>query len=233
MKKVGIIIFIVALVAGVVLANLSSFGRFSTKFFDVSMNFGSVSGSGTIIKETRNIADFKSLDVGGVFRVEVTAQKDFKVEVESDDNLLPFIKTDVREGTLHIETDKRLRSNSPIVVRISAPDIENLETSGASNISIENIKNARLGLDSSGASKVSVQGETSVLVVDVSGASRIDAGSLSAGTAKVDASGATNVAVNVADELNANATGASRIIYSGAVKNLVKKTSGAGSVSPK
>jgi len=233
MKKAGIIIFIAALVAGVVLANVSSFGRLGTKFFNVSMNFGGVSGSGNVVKETRDISDFKSLDVGGVFRVEVIAQKDYKVEIESDDNLLPLIRTEVRGSTLHIEADKHLKSNSPIVIRISAPDIENVEASGASNISLGNVKNERLGVDSSGASKISVQGETSELIVDVSGASRIDADTLNAKTAKVGASGASNVMVNVANELNVDASGASKIVYSGAVKNVVKKTSGASSVTQK
>lgn len=230
MKKIGLIIFIFALVAGVILANMSSFGRISTKIFNVSLDFGSVSGSGNIVKQTRDISDFKSLDVGGVFKVEVTAQKDFKVEVESDDNLLPLIRTEVRGGTLHIDADKHLKSSSPIVIRVSAPDIENLEASGVSNISVVNVKNERLSIDSSGASKITVQGDTSNFVVDVSGASRIDAASLNASTAKVGASGASNVAVNVTDELSVDASGASKITYSGTPKNIVKKTSGASSV---
>jgi len=233
MKKAGIIIFIAALVAGVVLANMSSFGRLGTKFFNVSMDFGAVSGSGNIIRETRDITDFKSLDVGGVFRVEVTAQKDFNVEIEADDNLLPLIRTEVCGSTLRISSDRRLKSNSPILIRVSAPDIENLEASGASSVSVGNLKNIRLGVDSSGASKISIQGETSEFVVDVSGASRVDADTLNAGRAKVDATGASNVSVNVSSELNADASGASKIIYSGSAKSVVKRASGAGSVTQK
>ena len=233
MKKVGIIVFVIALVVGVVLANMSSFGRLGTKFFNVSMNFGGVSGSGNVVKEARDIRDFQSLDVGGIFRVEITAQKDFSVEVEADDNLQPLIKTEVRGGTLHIEADKHLKSNSPIVIRVSAPDIENLEASGVSNISLGNIKNERLGIDSSGASKISVQGETSELVIDVSGASCIDADALRTSSAKVGASGASSVTVSVSNDLAADASGASKIFYSGTAKNVVKKTSGASSVTQK
>ena len=232
MKKLGIIIFIFALVAGVILANMSSFGRIG-KIFNVSLNFGGVSGSGNIVKQTRDISDFKALDVGGVFKVEVTAQKEFKVEVESDDNLLPLIRTEVRDGTLYVEADKHLKSSSPIIVRVSAPDIENFGASGASNISVTNIKNDHVGVDSSGASKISIQGDTRDLAVDVSGASRIDAASLNTAIAKVGASGASNVAVTVSDELTVDASGASKITYSGTPKNIVKKTSGVSSVTQK
>jgi putative autotransporter adhesin-like protein len=109
MKKVGFIIFIVALVAGVILANLSGFGRLGSSPFNVSFNFGKVSGSGNVITETRDVRDFSSIDVSGIFKVEATAQKDFRVEVQTDDNLLPFITTEVRDGVLHIEAEKRLK----------------------------------------------------------------------------------------------------------------------------
>jgi hypothetical protein len=230
MKKVGIIIFIAALVAGVIFAKMSSFGKLETKVFNFSMDFGGVSGSGNIVKETRDITDFKSLDVGGVFKVEVTAQEDYRVEIESDDNLLPLIKTEVRGSTLHIEADKHLKSNSPIVIRISAPDIDGLEASGVSNISLRNVKNKRLGVESSGASRISIQGETSELAATVSGASHIDADTLNAETAKVDASGASVVTVNVSNQLNAYASGASKILYAGGAK-IVKNTSGGSSVT--
>lgn len=231
MKKIGIIIFIFALVTGVLLANMSSFGRVG-KIFNVSMNFGSVSGSGNIEKETRDVGDFRSIDVGGVFRVEATAQKDKSVEVEADDNLLPLIKTEVRGGTLYINADKRLRSSSQIVIRVSAPNIDSINSSGVANVSVSNVKNDKLGIDASGASKVSVQGETSQLTIDVSGASHIDADSLTALTARIGASGASNVLVNASNELNVDASGASKVIYSGTAR-VTKSTSGGSSVSQK
>jgi hypothetical protein len=233
MKKIGIIIFAVALLAGVIIANLCSFGRLGARLFNVSFNVGSVSGSGNIVKDKRDVSGFKSVDVGGVFKVEVTAQKDFEVEVMADDNLLQYIKTEVDGGVLKIETEKRIISHEPILVRVSAPDIENIEASGASNVSLTNLKNTRLGVDTSGASKVSIEGETAKLTIDVSGASKIDAENLKADSANVDASGASSVNVNVSNELTADATGASKIIYSGNVKNVTKKTSGASSISQK
>ncbi len=233
MKKVGIIIFILALVAGVILANLSSFGRLGSKFCNVSFNFGGVAGSGNVVTETRDIRDFNSIDVSGVFKVEVAAQKNFGVDVQADDNLLPLIKTDVSGGVLHIDAEKHLKTSSPIVVRISAPDIENIEATGATNITVKNLKSEEFGLNASGASKVSVQGSASEFNIEVSGASNVDASDLTAESAKIDASGASIVTVNVSNDLNVDASGASKVFYSGTPKNVVKKASGASSVSPK
>jgi hypothetical protein len=117
-------------------------------------------------------------------------------------------------------------------IRISAPNIERVEASGASRINISNLMNSEITLDMSGASKINLAGETSKLTVDVSGASQIDAGGLSAIMANINASGASYVNVNVSKDLTADASGASRITYSGPA-HVSKSTSGASSVSQK
>ncbi len=233
MKKVGVIIFACALVLGLVVANIFSFGRVKDRFFNFSFNFGSEQGSGRTASEVRNVSGFKAVDVGGVFQVEIVAQKEHSVEIEADDNLLQFIKTDVRNGVLNIETSRRLKTSNPLRIRITAPDIEELEVSGAATVAAVNLKNDGLKVDSSGASKIKVAGETAKLVVDVSGATKVDADELTAENVTVEASGASSVRVNVSGNLRARTSGASSVVYSGNPKDVVKKTSGAGSVSPR
>ena len=233
MKKVGIIIFAVALIIGLVVSNLFSFGRTSSRFFNFSMDFGGVHGSGNVASEKRDISGFKSVDVGGVFQVEITAQKEFSVEVLADDNLLPLIKTEVDGDTLRIETEKRLKSSNPIIVRISAPDIDDLDVSGAANVTVNNIKNEGLTVGGSGASKIAVTGETAKLTVDVSGATKVDAENLKAENASIDASGASKVSVNVTGELRTEASGASKIVYTGTPQSVENDTSGASRVTQK
>src|SRR5687767_8192649 len=120
MKKIGIIVFILAILVGVVFANILSFGKASGKLFNFSFVSG-VRGSGVAGSEVRNISDFSGVDVGGVFQVEILAGKEFEVVIEADENLLQFIKTDVESGVLKISTRERLKSDNPIRVRISAP----------------------------------------------------------------------------------------------------------------
>lgn len=233
MKKVGIIFFAAALILGVVLANIISFGNIGSRIFRFSANFGGVSGSGNIVTDKRDLTGFKAIDVGGIFKLEVTAQQDYSVEVVADDNLQPIIKTEIDGDVLRISSDRHIKSHGPILIKISAPDIENVEASGASNVNVSNLKNAEFAIDTSGASKVAVQGETELLNIDVSGASNINAEGLKAGNARVDASGASKVSVFAVDELRAEASGASKIVYTGTPKNFTNKTSGASSVSQK
>lgn len=233
MKKVGVIIFAAALIVGLVVSNLFSFGRVKDKLFNFSFNMGSEHGSGQMASDLRSTGAFHAVDVGGVFQVEITAQKDFSVEVEADDNLLQFIKTEVHRGTLKIETSRRLKSDNPIRIRVSAPDIDELEVSGVANVTLNDLKNGGLEIDASGASKIKVTGETMKFVVDVSGATKVDGESFQAENATVEASGASHVKVNVSGNLRADTSGASSVVYYGTPKDIVKKTSGASSVSPK
>ena len=233
MKKVGIMIFAVALTIGLVVSNMFSFGRSDSKFFNFSFNFRGVPGSGNATSEKRDLSGFKSVEVGGVFQVEITAQKEYSVEVFADDNLLPLIKTEVDGNTLSIETERRISPSSPIRVRISAPDINKLDISGVANVTLNDIKNDNLAIDSSGASKIAVTGQTGKLSIDVSGASKIDAENLKAENASVESSGASKINVNVSGELRSNLSGASRVVYTGTPTNIVTKKSGGSGVSQK
>lgn len=232
MKKIGILIFIVAIIVGVFFVNLFSFGRGAGKL--ISFSVGSrIKGSGVPGSEVRAVRDFRGIDVGGVFQVEVTAGKEYSVQVQADDNLLPHIRTEVEHGILQIETAEGIKSENPLRVIVTAPDIASIEASGASMVSVTGIKRAALEVSASGKSNVKVNGETDELNVEASGASSVDTESLKTQTASVDSSGASRVSVFVKSQLTSSASGASRILYSGNPASVQKSTSGVSSVVQK
>lgn len=230
MKKKALIIFAVALVAGCLLANILPFGRVSNRIFNISFGSG-VRGSGVTASEKRSVDGFTGVDVGGIYQVELVAQKDFSVEVEGDDNIVPLVKTYVSGGVLRIEGEKRFNSQNPIIVRVSAPTIESIDASGACKVSAADLKSQKLSIDTSGASEIKLSGEAASLTIDVSGASSVNAEDLRAESASVDASGASSVSVFATGRLVADASGASKINYSGNPANVEKKATGASRVS--
>lgn len=232
MKKLGIIIFASALIIGLVVSNIFSFGRVRDRLFHFSIDLGSEKGSGKIATEQRDVKGFKGVDVGGAFLVEITAQSDFSVEIETDDNLLPLIKTKVNDGVLQIETEGRISPTEQVKIRISAPDIERLDVSGAANLTLKSVKNANLSVESSGASKIKLTGETAKFTLESSGASKVDADDLKTVSTNIDASGASRIEVNVSGDLTVDASGASHIVYSGK-PSIHQKTSGASGVTEK
>ncbi len=225
MKKFGLVIFIFAIAIGLVFSTNCSFGGFS--------NFGGVQGSGTSKTETRNVSVFNKIEASGAINVEVFVQNGFSVEVQADDNLLANIKTEVSGDTLKIYSEDSISPKTRINVKISMPEIENLEVSGASSGIMSNVKADSLELKASGASKIKIDGTAKDLEADASGASTIDAENLKVENAKVDASGASSAAVSASNELKVEASGASKISYVGEPKNIKQNSSGASSVAKK
>lgn len=230
MKKIGIIVFIIALIAGISIAGFFSVGKFT----DDLMSFSNkVKGSGNITNESREVSDFKAIDVGGNFKLEIIARKDFALEIEADDNLLEHISTEVSDGILKIETTKNISPTNKILVRISAPNIESLKTSGATIADLKNINNDSLKIDASGASKFFVEGVAKNFVIEASGASKIDAGNLKTENTSIVANGASKITVFATNELKVDLSGAGKVYYSGNPKSVLKDISGAGKIAEK
>ncbi len=228
MKKFGLLVLIGAVLLGVVLANSISYGKVSLG--DVISFRSGIKGSGNVVTESRNASPFTSVRVRGVFNVNIVAGGTQSIEVEAEDNLMPFIEAEVDGGTLVIRSSKSLKPTQPLTVRISVENIEQIRASGASTVSLENVNNPSLIIDVNGASKTVVSGTTADLNIDVSGASRVDAVDLLAQNATVDASGASKATVKTAESLKAKSSGASSIRYAGSPGNVDAKRSGAGSV---
>jgi len=222
MKKIGSIVFVFALATGLAFSTNCSFG-----------NLSGIQGSGTSKTEMRTFTGFKKIEAGGAINLEVSVQNEFSVEVQADDNLLSNIKMEVNGETLKIYSEDRISPKTKISVKISLPVIEGLDISGASSGNISNVKANSLDLRASGASKIKIDGQVKNLKADASGASAIDAENLQAENAEVEASGASKAAVAVTNDLDVNASGASKITYIGEPKNIKQNSSGASSVAKK
>lgn len=234
MKKIGLIVFAVCIVVGLGFANFFSFGRLTNNLFGFKVDIGShTRGSGNVVTEKRGISGFKSVEVSGIFQVEIVSGKEYSVEVQADDNLIHLIETNVDGDSLKIELSEKASPKSDMIVRITAPNIERVETTGAAKVTANGISNESFAIESTGASKVSLSGETAKLDIDITGASLVDAEQMKAGDVDVKASGASKINVNVSGELHTEASGASRIVYSGEPRSIDNHASGASSISKK
>ena len=234
MKKVGLIVFVVCIVIGLALVNLLSSGRDTSRLFNFKFDVGNhVKGSGNVRTEKRDATGFSAVDVSGVFQVEIVTGNDYSVEVQADDNILPLIETKVDGDTLRIEMGDKVSTRSDMIVRITAPNIGRVETTGAAKLTASGISNDSFSINTTGASKVKLSGQTSKLDIEVTGASTVDAEQLSAAVADIQATGASKINVNVSNELHSEASGASKIVYSGDPKTVDNHQSGASSISKK
>jgi hypothetical protein len=194
--------------------------------------FHGVRGSGVRKTETRDLPAFTSIETSGAFDVKVDCQKPQSFEIEADDNLLPLVQTEVRDGVLRVTTTKSYRSNGGIVLRVNVPDLARIKSTGAGKFDISNLKNDQFEIQSTGAATVVASGQSKSLTIGSTGAGKIDAHDLRASDATVKVTGAAGVDVYATDALDVTVSGAGRVTYSGNPK-VSKKISGAGQVVKK
>ena len=174
-----------------------------------------ISGSGKRIVQKRDIGSFTSISTEGAFTIEVTCQKEPSLELEGDDNVLEFVKTDIGNNVLRLSNSKGYSVREPVKVKISVPNLEGLSVSGAGKIDIKGLNNDRFEIDAQGAPVINVSGSTKSINIDSSGAGQIDTHNLRASKAAVDVKGAASVEVDVAEQLDVTVSGPSSVIYRG------------------
>ena len=200
--------------------------------FVLSGCFHGVHGSGVRKTEKRDLPAFTSIETSGAFEVEVICQKPAGFEIEADDNLLPIVQTEVRNGVLHVSSTKSYNSSEGIVLRITVPDLETIRSTGAGKFRVSDIKNDNFEIHSTGAAQVIATGQSKSVKISSTGAGTIDAHNLRAETADVSVTGAASVDVYATDQLDVTVSGAGRVTYSGDPK-ISKRVSGAGQVIKK
>ena len=211
-----------------------------------------IRGNGTIKSETRTAGSFNRIDAGGNIDLFIKQDSVSSVRIETDENLMEYIEVRTEGNTLHIKTkdNANLRGTNGINVYISNPSFTHFEVSGACDLITENKISSQesVSLDISGASKVkmalnapklvaevsgasdiSVSGETKDLSIDCTGASSAKCFDLLTENADIDVSGASHADVFASVKLDADASGASHVKYKGNAA-VTQKSSGAGSV---
>src|SRR5690606_6445715 len=68
--------------------------------------FDSVSGSGNVIIEKREVQkNFDKIRVSSLLKVELEQAPNYEIIVEADDNIIPYITTEVEGNTLKVYFD--------------------------------------------------------------------------------------------------------------------------------
>lgn len=214
-----------------------------------------ITASGRTTTRSFDLAGFTRLAVGSAFTVDVTAADAYKVEITIDERLLDRLDVRVAGDTLHIGLKPGTSITDPATMQavVTLPALRGLNLSGASRGVIGRFSSdhglevtvsgaSRLSGDIacgdarfavSGASRVELTGSAGALRANVSGASTLALDDFPAADADMEASGASRASVNVRGKLNATASGASTVLYTGDPTSVRENTSGASTVRSK
>ena len=192
-----------------------------------------IAGSGNRKTEKRELKSFNAIDTSGAYEVNVTCQKPASFEIEADDNLLPLIKTEVRDGILFVTNDQEFHASKSPTLRISLPDLNSVASRGAGDVKIADANSSDLKIQSTGAASIDAAGKAKSVTISSTGAGNVNTSKLTAENAKIDISGAANVEVYASEQLDVKMSGVGSVTYSGHPKVVNKNVSGIGSVNPK
>ncbi len=190
-----------------------------------------IRGNGNLKTDTRPVTDFVRIDAGGFY--EITWRPGTpSLTVTTDENLLSHIETRVSGNVLKIEIHDTIAPSDGIKIVITSSSLSGAELSGALRLEAGPLSGDRFTLDTSGASKVTLEGRVDRLVASLTGASQLRAESLQTSAVELSVTGAGKAEVFAAESLKAAITGAGKVTYSGNPKVVEKKVTGAGKISP-
>lgn len=216
-----------------------------------SCSFNSVRGSGTLVSNEVNVPDFKGIDFGGGATL-VYEQKPGApyLKIETDDNIYPLLRIEVKDGTLHIGSSENINptkfnifTNSSTLEylgvsgSIKATLKGKLETSfldiyisGSGNITAEDLVCDRLRTKVSGSGDFLVTGKASSLDSHISGSGKVMATELVADTVSCSVSGSGDFFVTAQKYLNVSISGSGSVKYKGNPQ-IDQSISGSGKIS--
>ena len=189
--------------------------------------------------QTRKVSGFNAIKVSTGIDLYLTMGVEEEVKIVANDEIIDDIKTEVKDGTLHIYMKQNnwfnWGRNKMRKAYVTVKELEKLYASSGSDVKTENtIKGESLevkassgsdveldvyyknfSVDTSSGSDARLSGKTKTFKAEASSGSDIKAHNLEAQICKVRASSGSDITVNVTDELYARASSGADIRYSG------------------
>jgi citrate lyase gamma subunit len=212
-----------------------------------------VTGNRDVVRMDRPAGNFTGIRVSTGIDVYLKQTGDESISLEADENLHEYIKTEIRNGVLHVFTEVNIRSAEMKRVYVTMDKIESIRTSSAGDVIGETpIKTDELELSASSAGGINLEvyasdikidisssgditlnGEADVLDANLSSAGDLNAYDLEVKEAEVSASSAGDADVYVSERLTARASSAGDINYRGNPKYIDAHASSAGGIHKK
>lgn len=211
-----------------------------------------IKGSGEVTSQSRSVAPFHSIESNGSMDVIVTQGPAQSVRVEAEDNIIPFITTEVSNGVLSIGTREHACFNTrkKITVYATMPDVKALTLNGSgdlkgasklssSDLAIEmngsgdvelDIESQALKLSIDGSGDAKLTGHAAKQTIMIDGAGDVDAEKLQAEETSIEVNGSGDCKVSASQALSIDIAGSGDVYYRGTPTRVTTNVDGSGSV---
>jgi hypothetical protein len=220
-----------------------------------AQKFKKIKGNEKIVTITRTTPQYDKIAAAGSFDVKLISGKEGEIAIKGDENLLEYIKTEVKDGTLlvYFEKGKNIQLNYNSAIEITIPfekinqltftgsgnlsssdsiNSENLDfiMSGSGNVKFESVS-TNLKISKSGSGNLNVKGKTTNLEVNNAGSGNASLSDLTSENAIANQSGSGSIKLYCTKNLQAKSAGSGNIQYKGNPEKVDKNSIGSGSIT--
>ena len=190
----------------------------------------SVGDDGPHTTQTRDVGGFTRVDNRASVDVRLHAGEPQRVRVRAGEKVIDDVRTEVREGTLHVTFDHDGFGGSDVVVEASVPELTGIEVSGSGDIDADGIDAGAFEVRSHGSADIALGGTAGRLAIDLDGSGDADAAGLAAREARVAVGGSGDVDVRADERLEVDVDGSGDVRYRGDPA-LAQHVSGSGELT--
>lgn len=205
------------------------------------ISFTGTIGSGNVISEERKVEGFNKISVSAGINLFIKQDSNESLKIEAEDNLMPIIITEVKNGRLEIRFKQffsiGFSATKPVNVYVAVKNLNEINASSGASVKAEEIRTdnfkinlssgalgeiivlaSQIDADASSGSVIRISGKTDTQNINLSSSGNYDAENLSSKTAYVNVSSGSSAKVNVSDSLNVNISSGGVVQYVGSPK---------------
>lgn len=212
----------------------------------------SISGNGNVWEENRSISNIYEIKTSGPIDVEIRSGDHYELTVQNDENLLPYVITEIDNGVLNIHyKDGYSVMQDHAKVFVTTPTLEKIVSSGSADITSKGvIKNSNrieigtsgsgdinaevdapsISVSGSGSGNVTLLGMTKDFDCKMSGSGDVKCANLKSENAVIHVSGSSDVHVFASVSLKVNVSGSGDVYYGGNPTSPEIQIAGSGTV---
>jgi hypothetical protein len=165
--------------------------------------------------QTRDVADFTRIDSPDSVDVRLHVGEPQRLRVSAGEKVIDDVRTEVRDGTLHLTFDHDGFGGSDVVLDASVPTLTGIEASGSGDIDVDGIEADAFEVRSDGSADITLAGTAGRLAVDLDGSGDADLAGLAARDARVTVGGSGDVGVRADNRLDVSVDGSGDVRYHG------------------
>jgi len=185
-------------------------------------------------KEIRTVSGFTGINASSVFDITVTKGSTESLTIETEEGVMPYVRSEVRNGVLHLYLDNgnRIKNIKTLKASVVMKDLDKVLLSGTCKLTANDLfTSAKFTGDCSGVSNLTVNVNTDQLNINASGACNVQLRANVTGNANLDVSGTSKIHGDLkAVHVKFNSSGVSSTELTGSASDIKIDISGTAKI---